>query len=146
MNRQACRKPVVGKSTNRILYFQDGNDSGSDRISVKLVWNASHVSNLSFSLICIWIDQSLAHMSFDVFNGLFNGLISHIELSLKNKARLDKLWKTVKTSKKKFRQKLRMDKPCTSCISLSPKTLIELFSCHWIRTIYLLSFRPVSFV
>ena len=37
MNRQACRKPVVGKSTNRILYFQDGNDSGSDRISVKLV-------------------------------------------------------------------------------------------------------------
>ena len=57
-------------------------------------------------------------MSCDVFNGLFNGLISHIEMSLKNKARLDKLWKTVKTSKKKFRQKLRMDKPCTSCISL----------------------------
>ena len=66
-------------------------------------------------------------MSFDVFNGLSGSFISLIELSLKNKARLDKLWKTVKTSKKKFRQKLRMDKPCTSCISLSPKTLIELF-------------------
>ena len=62
-------------------------------------------------------------MSFDVFNGLSGSFISLIELSLKNKARLDKL----KTSKKKFRQKLRMDKPCTSCISLSPKTLIELF-------------------
>ena len=69
-------------------------------------------------------------MSFDVFNGLSGSFISLIELSLKNKARLDKLWKTVKTSKKKFRQKLRMDKPCTSCISLSPKTLIDLFSCH----------------
>ena len=27
---QACRKPVVGKSTNRILYFQDGNGSGCE--------------------------------------------------------------------------------------------------------------------
>ena len=61
-------------------------------------------------------------MSFDVFNGLFNGLISHIEMSLKNKARLYKLWKTVKTSKKKFRQKLRMDKPCTSLIKPEDST------------------------
>ena len=30
LNRQACRKPVVGKSTYRILYFQDGNDSGCE--------------------------------------------------------------------------------------------------------------------
>ena len=29
--------------------------------------------------------------SFDVFNGLSGSFISHIELSLKNKARLDKL-------------------------------------------------------